>query len=168
MAYSFPQSLKVLVNQVVKNSSEIFGLFYGCRDYLTRKLFGPREILNRHILGLSYYYQGAWHLALIKHVNKKSRVMSVKGSYDLVSGNSMAMDVTDAVKLILGPAEDCYGQDIYPEDMGFSSLTFEVLTDDYTSARMIVVKSKESIIKKLQEPQIIENFVESKSSNEKL
>lgn len=168
MAHSFSHSLKVLSEQVVRNSSEIFRLFYGCRDDLMRKLFGPREILNRHILGLSYYYQGAWHLALIKHVNKKSQVMSVKGSYDLVSENSITMDVTDTVKLILGPAEDCYGQDIYPEDMGFSSLTFEVLTDDYTSARIITVKSKESIIKKLQEPQIIENFVESKSGNEKL
>jgi len=138
--------------QLVKDSFVAgVGLFHSCQDFLMRKLFGPREILDRHLLGLSYYYQGAWHLALVKHVNKKSRVLSVKGSYDVVPDKNVTMDVTETVKLILGPAEDCYGQDIYPTDLGFSSLIFEVLTADSLSARIITVNSTESIVKKIQD-----------------
>lgn len=142
-------NLQSLESAILNIYTSFSGVFYACWDRILRRLFGPREIINRHLIGLSYYYQGAWHLALVKHVNKRSRVMSVKGIYDLVDMDPITMDVTNVLKLILGPAEDCSGQDIYPEYLGFSSLSFEVLSDDYSSAKIVIVKTGESIREKL-------------------
>jgi hypothetical protein len=135
------------------NGGYIFtsGLVHSCWNKILGRFFGPREILDRHLLGISYYYQGAWHLALIKHVNKRSRVISAKGHYDLVDRDPITMDITNVVKLILGPAEDCHGQDVYPKDMGFTSISLEVLMDDYTANKTIIVGEDEGITKKLNE-----------------
>lgn len=143
-------SIESKLNTIIKGGYvAVSGMIYSCWDRMLRRLYGPREILDRHLIGLSYYYQGAWHLALIKHVNKRSRVMSVKGYYELVDRDPIVMDMTNIVKLVLGPAEDCCGQDIYPKDMGFSSLSFEVLSEDYSSAQIVLVKAEESIREKL-------------------
>ena len=70
---------------------------------------------------------------------------SVLKNKHIVPDRNVTIDITETVKFILGPAEDCYGQDIYPTDLGFSSLIFEVLTADFSSAKFVTVRSTQKL-----------------------
>jgi hypothetical protein len=106
------------------------------------RVFGPKRKIG-DLLVVSYYHSGAWREALVKSTSSATSVVRIdaecKPGAECKDPNTCGfiagtLNVTDEVKQLLGPSEDCFGYTLCPNDLGYNSLVINFLKDGRASS----------------------------------
>jgi hypothetical protein len=109
------------------------------------QLFGPAHKVGNTLV-ISYYHSGAWRYAVTKSLTSPSSIVSIKAKF----ADSL-YDVTPLVAPMLGPSGDCSGLKITPLDLGYDSLTVNLLVNDQRESTVLQIGSHEDIGAKVKQ-----------------
>ena len=87
------------------------------KERLVQNIYSPLHLSDK-FLCVKYYYNNTWYRFIIPKQNQGSRMLHAHAEFE--DGSSVV--ITQALKELLGPAEDFHGNIVSPDTLGYKRI----------------------------------------------